>query len=120
MLARTLLAVSCATAVAHATPLTDLASAEQATRDAAAAVVRKTYRPSRRRYDATFTSFYDDGAICVVQHFGPTGANGEDVGYYRSGKVKYRGAYKDGAMDGTWTWFNEDGTVHNTQVHGTT
>src|ERR1043166_2710743 len=45
MVLRILLAVACLTAVAHASPVDDLASPSQATRDVAAARLRATYKP---------------------------------------------------------------------------
>jgi hypothetical protein len=45
MVLRILIAVACVTGVAHASPVDDLASPSQATRDAAAARLRATYKP---------------------------------------------------------------------------
>jgi antitoxin component YwqK of YwqJK toxin-antitoxin module len=38
---------------------------------------------------------------------------GKDTGYYASGRIKYRGQHKDGKQVGTWTWYNEDGSVQS-------
>jgi len=64
-----------------------------------------------------FTSFRPDGSKCVVQHYNSSGCDGEDTGYYPSGKINYRGCYKSGKQVGTWTWYNEDGSVKSTQDH---
>jgi len=68
-------------------------------------------------YHGTFTSNHPNGTKSVVQHYGPEGADGEDTGYFPSGKVSYRALYRAGKAVGTWVWFNEDGTVRSTQVH---
>jgi antitoxin component YwqK of YwqJK toxin-antitoxin module len=61
------------------------------------------------------TSFYDDGSKAVVTHFVGGIQEGEETGYFHSGKVNYRGVYKAKAMVGTWIWYNEDGTVKSTE-----
>lgn len=63
------------------------------------------------------TAFYDDGSICYIQRYTPKGIDGEEIGYYRSGKVNYRGMHKDGEDIGTWTWYNEDGSVKSTKQY---
>jgi hypothetical protein len=70
------------------------------------------------KYNGEFTSFRADGSKSVVQHYGPDGVEGEDTGYFPSGRVSYRGVYKAGRQVGTWTWFNEDGTARNSHDHG--
>jgi hypothetical protein len=65
--------------------------------------------------DGEMTSFYDDGSKAVVTHFIKGIQEGDETGYFRSGKISYRGVYKTNEMVGTWTWFNEDGTVQSTQ-----
>lgn len=69
------------------------------------------------KYHGTFTANYPDGSKSCVQHYGPQGADGEDTGYHRSGKVSYRGLYRAGKAVGTWRWFNEQGEVTSTQEH---
>ena len=65
--------------------------------------------------DGEFTSFYDDGSRAFLTHFIAGIQEGEETGYFHSGKVNYRGFYQTNAMIGTWTWYNEDGTVQSTQ-----
>lgn len=65
--------------------------------------------------DGEMTSYYDDGSKAVVTHFINGIQEGEEAGYFHSGKINYRGTYKTNEMVGTWTWFNEDGTVKSTQ-----
>ena len=73
-----------------------------------------TYEDGKR--DGEMRSFYfDDGSRAVVSHFSQGVQEGEETGYFHSGKVSYRGVYKTNEMVGTWTWFNEDGTVQSTQ-----
>ena len=71
------------------------------------------YKDGKR--DGEMTSFYDGGSKCVVTHFVDGIQDGDDTGYFRSGKINYTGIYKTNEMVGTWTWFNEDGTVKSTQ-----
>jgi hypothetical protein len=66
------------------------------------------------RYFGTFTTFHPNGATAVVQHYGPTGAEGEDIGYFPSGQVMYRGKYENGTPAGTWIHYNEDGSARAT------
>ncbi len=69
------------------------------------------------QYFGTFTSFRSDGSKCVIQHYDASGCNGEDTGYFPSGKIMYRGYYKANKQVGIWTWYNEDGSVRETQDH---
>lgn len=65
------------------------------------------------KYSGDFTSYRSDGTKAYVQHYGPRGCQGEEIGWYPSGKVFYKGSYTNGIQIGTWTWFNEDGTVQS-------
>ena len=67
------------------------------------------------KYFGEFRANRSDGSLSCIQHYSETGANGEDIGYHPSGKVAYKGTYKDGEMVGTWTWFDEDGNVTSTK-----
>jgi antitoxin component YwqK of YwqJK toxin-antitoxin module len=69
------------------------------------------------KYHGKFTANHTTGAKSVVQHYGPDGADGEDTGYYPSGKVSYRAHYSKGQPIGVWTWYNEQGEVTSTKVH---
>lgn len=69
------------------------------------------------KYFGTFTSFYPSGPKSVVQHSGADGAEGEEIGYFPSGAVMYRGQYSKGAQVGVWVWYDEDGSVRSTQEH---
>jgi antitoxin component YwqK of YwqJK toxin-antitoxin module len=73
--------------------------------------------------DGKCTYFYDGGSVNVnsyyVSQFAAGIQEGEEVGYFPSGKVRYRGEYKGGHSVGTWTWFNEDGTVKDTKDYPT-
>lgn len=71
------------------------------------------------QYLGEFTSFYPNGSRAVVQHYGPFGIDGEDTGYFPSGRVSYRAYYNDGSAVGTWTWYNEDGSIRTTRQQPT-
>jgi MORN repeat variant len=71
------------------------------------------YKDGKR--DGVMTSFYEAGSKAVVTHFVAGFQDGDEIGYFPSGKVSYQGVYKTNEMVGTWTWFNEDGTVQSTQ-----
>ncbi|MCP5523807.1 MAG: hypothetical protein H7A46_21500 [Verrucomicrobiales bacterium] len=64
-------------------------------------------------YCGQFIGFYTDGSKAYVQHFGVNGAEGADTGYFRSGRVAYRGQHHQGKQVGTWVWFDEDGTTNS-------
>ena len=70
-------------------------------------------------YFGEFTAFRSDGSKVVVQHYDATGCNGEDTGYFPSGRIMYRAFYKNNSPVGTWTHYNEDGSVRSTQEHPT-
>jgi len=69
------------------------------------------------RYAGMFTAFHFNGSKAYVQHYGPNGAEGEHAGYFPSGRLAYRGLYKAGKQVGTWTHYNEDGSVQSTQEY---
>ncbi len=66
-------------------------------------------------YSGTVTSFHAVGSKSRVENFGPRGHEGEEIGYFPSGAVAYRGNYESGSKVGKWTWYNEDGTVRSVQ-----
>jgi len=69
-------------------------------------------------YSGVFTAFHSDGSKAHVQHYGPSGiADGDDTGYFPSGRIMYRAFYKKGSPVGTWTRYNEDGSVQSTTKH---
>jgi len=68
-------------------------------------------------YAGAFTSFHDDGSKAVVQTYGHKGADGDDLGYHRNGKLAYRGRYEDGKQIGTWTWYDDTGKVTSTKQY---
>lgn len=65
------------------------------------------------RYFGEFTGFRSDGTKAYVQHYGSQGAEGEDTGYFPSGRVMYKGLYRQGKQVGTWVWYNEDGSTNS-------
>jgi hypothetical protein len=68
-------------------------------------------------YFGEFICYHDNGTHAFVQHYDETGGNGDDTGYFPSGKVMYRAHYTHGTPDRIWTWYREDGTISNTQDH---
>lgn len=68
-------------------------------------------------YRGTFVSNHSNGQKSVVQHYGPSGVDGEDTGFFPSGKVMYRAFYSQGKPVGVWTWYNEQGEVTTTRNH---
>jgi len=68
-------------------------------------------------YFGEFRSYRSDGTKCVVQHYDAGGCDGDDTGYFPSGKIMYRAHYKNNVPVGIWSWYREDGTVSNTQDH---
>ncbi len=61
---------------------------------------------------------HSNGAKSSIRHYNDgESAHGEDTGYYPSGKMSYRGRYKDGKEVGTWTWYAEDGSITSTQEY---
>lgn len=69
------------------------------------------------QYFGTLTRFHANGSKAYVQHFGAEGAEGDDIGYFPSGAVMYRGQYGKGAQVGTWVLYNDDGSVRSTEEH---
>jgi hypothetical protein len=55
--------------------------------------------------------FYPDGSKALVNHSTNGVLNGEETGFFPSGRVKYRGLYEAGSQVGKWIWYNEDGSV---------
>src|SRR5947209_4592958 len=54
------------------------------------------------KYDGTFTSFHDNGAKHVEQHYVKQEAHGADTGWDRDGKPSYTAQYRNGKQDGKW------------------
>lgn len=69
------------------------------------------------RYFGTFTAFRADGSRLCVQQYGAAGVEGEEIGYFPSGAIMYRGKWRNQVQAGTWTWYGEDGSVSSTQNH---
>ncbi|MCO5053975.1 MAG: hypothetical protein M9920_16990 [Verrucomicrobiae bacterium] len=69
------------------------------------------------KYHGEFIAYSPDGSKCYVQHYDHHVAEGADTGYFASGRTNYYGVYKGGKQVGTWTWYNEDGSVKSTQDH---
>lgn len=69
-------------------------------------------------YDGDFISFHADGSKWLVQHYVKMVAHGPDTGYHPSGKVLYRGEYRNNKQVGTWRWFDEAGNLTVTKEMG--
>ncbi len=61
------------------------------------------------------TTFHPNGKVASEQHFLKGLNEGVEAGYFSSGKLSSMGRYKDGKPTGTWTFYNEDGTVRHTE-----
>jgi hypothetical protein len=67
------------------------------------------------KYHGEFIAYSPDGSKCYVQHYDHHVGEGADTGYFTSGRTNYHGVYKGGKQVGTWTWYNEDGSVKSTK-----
>lgn len=67
------------------------------------------------KYNGTFLWHHSNGARGYVQQYIDHVVDGEDVGYYPSGRLMYRGTYHKGKQVGTWTHYAEDGSVRSTE-----
>jgi len=63
------------------------------------------------RPEGIFTSFHSDGSKSVVSPQRNGVSDGEEVGFYPSGRTNYIGRYKAGRQIGHWVWYKEDGSV---------
>lgn len=71
------------------------------------------------KLDGVGTDFYPDGSSKSVDYFFRNGvSDGEETGYFQSGKIKYKGKYRTGAQIGHWFWYKEDGTVESDKDFG--
>jgi hypothetical protein len=75
--------------------------------------LRHEFQYKNGQLEGLLTTFYPDGSKCYTaqQHNGLF--DGEGIGFYPSGRIKYKGQSKVGVQVGTWTWYNEDGTVQS-------
>jgi hypothetical protein len=65
------------------------------------------------------TSFFPDGVSqAVICSFRNGVEDGEETGYFKSGKIHYKGRYKAGKQIGHWVWYKEDGTVESEKDFG--
>jgi len=72
------------------------------------------------KYNGEFIAYNPDGSKCYVQHYNHHVDEGDDTGYFSSGRVKYHGVYKAGIQVGLWVWYNEDGSTNSTKDYSTT
>jgi hypothetical protein len=80
---------------------------------------QKSYQINCRdgRYFGEFIAYHPDGSKACVQHYVAHVADGDDTGYYPTGKIAYRGQYRSDKQVGTWTWYDEAGKITSTQEH---
>jgi len=65
-----------------------------------------------------YNEFYKNGARKSSLFFNENGMpHGEAQFFYQSGILKMEGEYKNGAQNGKWKYFNEDGQVYNTEKY---
>jgi len=62
------------------------------------------------KYFGENTTYRSDGSKASVQRYEANG-DSEEIGYYPSGKMAYKGSYVKGMRSGTWITYNEDGSV---------
>jgi hypothetical protein len=67
------------------------------------------------KYHGEVISYNPDGTKGVVQHYDHHIAEGADTGFFPSGRTNYQGIYNLGKQVGTWTWYNEDGSMKSTK-----
>jgi hypothetical protein len=69
-------------------------------------------------YFGEFIAYHSNGVKSYVQHYAAnTIICRESIGYYPSGKIAYKGQYRDGKQAGTWTHYAEDGSITSTQEY---
>ena len=68
--------------------------------------------------EGVLTTFYTDGSKCVVSPQSNGVPNGEEAGFYQSGRIKYKGQYKAGSQVGKWIWYKEDGSIESEKDYG--
>jgi hypothetical protein len=65
------------------------------------------------------TDFHTDGSKGVIYSFRNGIPDGEETGYFiKSGKIKYKGQYRDGKQVGHWIWYRQDGSVDSEKDFG--
>ena len=58
--------------------------------------------------DSTITIYYPTGEIRYVQSYDIFGdLTGEWINYYKNGKIKQKGYYSNGQVNGIWKYYNE-------------
>jgi hypothetical protein len=65
------------------------------------------------QYFGTLIQFHPNGLTKHVQHYTKLGCDGPDVEYYPSGRISYRGRWREGVPVpvGKWVWFRENGKI---------
>jgi hypothetical protein len=63
-------------------------------------------------------SFSRAGVKSVVSHVKNGVTDGEEVGFYSSGRTNYIGLYKAGKQVGLWVWYKEDGSIESQKNYG--
>ena len=67
--------------------------------------------------DSTITIYYPTGEIRYVQSYDIFGdLTGEWINYYKNGKIKQKGYYSNGQVNGIWEYYNEDGTLQREEL----
>lgn len=68
--------------------------------------------------EGLLTTFYTDGSKAVVSSQRGGVSGGEEIGFYPSGHVRYRGRSKVGIHIGKWIWYKEDGSIESKKDYG--
>jgi len=61
--------------------------------------------------------YYTDGILCIQSTFIKGKLNGDFETFHTTGEKEITGKYKNDVRDGTWTFFNIDGTVKKTIIY---
>jgi len=70
-----------------------------------------------KTFTGVWSTYFPNGQKSHVMTYKDGVHDGEEIGFFKSGKVTHRGSYAAGKQVGTWTWYKEDGTVGSTQKY---
>lgn len=65
--------------------------------------------------EGTFQEYFENGNLSRESAFENDLQHGKVVVYHENGKKRIEGSYFKGERDGQWTWYDELGTVEDTQ-----
>ena len=71
------------------------------------------WQNSSGQRDGIWYAYYENGPKWSELTYTNGIKEGESIVYFPNSKVHYKGHYKNDKKVGTWTFYNEDGTVQN-------